>query len=206
MAQARTAVGTSILPLFVAVLLIPAVLGSKVTIFNDGDVSWHIAAGQWIIAHRAIPHTDPFSFTWAGKPWVPIEWLAEVLFASAYRLAGYSGVAAVVTAALMALNAIVFFNARRWTSPLLPIVLMDFVLVPTMLARPHLLAWPLIAGWTWLMLRARQQNRAPPLIAALLMSVWANLHGSFVMGLFIAAAFGLEAAIASPDRPRALRQ
>ena len=76
-------------------------LGSSKTIFNDGDVSWHIATGQWILDHRAIPHVDPFSFTWAGKPWVPIEWLAEVFYASAYRLAGYGGVAALVTAALM---------------------------------------------------------------------------------------------------------
>ena len=75
----RSAGPLAILPLFVAVLLIPAVLGSSKTIFNDGDVSWHIATGQWILDHRAIPHTDPFSFTWAGKPWVPIEWLAEVI-------------------------------------------------------------------------------------------------------------------------------
>ena len=82
------------LPLLVAVLLIPAVLGSSQTIFNDGDVSWHIATGQWILDHRAIPHTDPFSFTWAGKPWVPIEWLAEVHLRqrlSACRLCGRRG-------------------------------------------------------------------------------------------------------------------
>src|SRR6185437_12289983 len=90
--------GRSANALFVAVLLIPAVLGSSKTIFNDGDVSWHIATGQWILDHRAIPHADPFSFTWAGKPWVPIEWLSEVIYASAYRLAGYAGVAALVTA------------------------------------------------------------------------------------------------------------
>src|SRR3954454_4808244 len=76
------------LALLVAVLLIPAVLGSSQTIFNDGDVSWHIATGKWILDHSAIPHTDPFSFTWFGKPWVPIEWLAEVIYASAYRLCG----------------------------------------------------------------------------------------------------------------------
>jgi hypothetical protein len=56
------------------------------------------------------------------------------------------------------------------------------------------------------MLRARQQDRGPPLIAALLMTIWANLHGGFVFGLAIAGAFGLEAIIASPDRARALRQ
>ena len=197
----------SILPLLVAVLLIPAVLGSSLTIFNDGDVSWHIATGEWILDHRAIPHTDPFSFTWVGKPWVPIEWLSEVFYAGAYRLAGYSGVAALVTAALVALHAIVYLNAARWVRlALLPVVAMDFVIIPMLLARPHVLTWPLLAFWTWLLGRAREQDRAPPLVAALVMALWANLHGGFVFGLAIAAAFGLEALLASPDKLRALRQ
>jgi hypothetical protein len=199
--------GRSVIALFVAVLLIPAVLGSSKTIFNDGDVSWHIATGQWILAHHAIPHADPFSFTWAGKPWVPIEWLAEVIYASAYRVAGYGGVAAIVTAALIGLHAIVYLNANRSIrSALLPIIAMDFVLIPMLLARPHVLSWPLLAFWTWLMLRARERDQAPPLIAALLMSLWANLHGGFVFGLAIAAAFGLEALVDSADKARAFRQ
>ena len=204
---ARTDRGSSILPLFVAVLLIPAVLGSSKTIFNDGDVSWHIATGQWIMDHRAIPHVDPFSFTWAGKPWVPIEWLAELIYAFAYRLAGYAGVAALVTAALMALHAIVYFGAVRWVrAALLPIVLMDFTLIPMLLARPHVLSWPLLAWWVAIMMRAREEDRAPPLIAALLMSLWANLHGGFVFGLLIAAAFALEALVVSTDRRRAFSE
>ena len=195
--------------LVIAVLLIPAALGSSTTIFNDGDVSWHIATGQWVLDNRAIPRVDPFSFTWAGQPWVPIEWLAEVIMASAYRLAGYSGIAAIATAALMALHALVFFNATRFVRPwsaVGAIVAMDLVLIPMMLARPHLIAWALIAFWTGLMLRAREQGKAPPLAATLLMVVWANLHGSFVMGLLIAAAFGLEALLADPDRGKAFRQ
>lgn len=197
----------SVLPMFIAILLIPAMLGSSQTIFNDGDVSWHIATGQWILDHRAIPHTDPFSFTWAGKPWVPIEWLSEVLYASAYRLAGYGGVAALVTAALIGLHAVVYLNASRWMRmALLPIVAMDLVIIPMLSARPHVLTWPLLAVWTWLMIRAREQDRAPPLAAALLMTIWANLHGGYVFGLAIAAAFGLEALAASEDKARALRQ
>jgi len=76
--------GGSLITMMLAVVVIPAVLGSSKTIFGDGDVSWHIATGQWILAHHAIPHTDPFSFTWAGKPWVPIEWLAELIYGAAY--------------------------------------------------------------------------------------------------------------------------
>jgi hypothetical protein len=206
-AEAPNAGRPTILPLFVAVLLIPAVLGSSSMIFNDGDVSWHIATGRWILDHRAIPHTDPFSFTWGGKPWVPIEWLAEVIYASAYRLAGYGGVAALVTAALMALHAVVYLNASRYIrAALLPIVAMDFAIIPTMLARPHLLTWPLLAWWVWLLMRAREQDRAPPLVAALLMTPWANIHGGYVFGLAIAGAFGLEALVASEDKSHAFRQ
>jgi hypothetical protein len=193
----------------IGAILIPAVLGSSATIFNDGDVSWHLAAGQWILDHRTLPHTDPFSFTWAGQPWVPFEWLSEALLAGSYRLAGYSGVAALATAAIMTLHALVFLNAtrtiRQW--PAVGVIVgMDLVLLPMMLARPHLLAWVLVAFWTWLMLRVRQRDSAPPLAVALLMVVWANLHGSFVMGLLIAAAFGLEALLVSADRGRTLRQ
>jgi hypothetical protein len=128
------------------------------------------------------------------------------MYGAAYRFAGYGGVAAVVTAALMGLHAVIFVNARRWVSPLLPIVLMDFVLIPMALARPHVLTWPLLALWTWLMLRARERNRAPPLPAALIMTFWANLHGSFVFGLAIAGTFGIEALLASTDRRRAFSQ
>ena len=198
-----------LLPALVGVVQIPVVLGSAGPIFNDGDVSWHIATGRWILEHRAIPRTDPFSFTWAGQPWVPIEWLAEVLMAAVHGLAGYGGVAALVTAALIALHAVIFFHGARFVSPWVVVaglVAMDLVMIPTILARPHVLGWALIAVWTWLMLEARERDRAPPLAAALLMAVWANLHGSFALGLVIAAFFGLEAILPSTDRGRALRQ
>jgi nitrite reductase (NO-forming) len=77
MARQAAGQGRANLILLLVVLLIPAVLGSSQTIFNDGDVSWHIATGQWILDHRAIPVTDPFSFTWAGKPWVAFEFVAR---------------------------------------------------------------------------------------------------------------------------------
>lgn len=196
-----------LLPLLVGVLLLPGVLGSSKTIFNDGDVSWHIANGRWILAHHAIPTTDPFSFTWAGKPWVSMEWLSDISYATAFNVAGYSGVAALVTFAMMALNGVVFLNSNRWTRfPLMVLACMDVVLVPMMLARPHVLTWPIIAMWTWLLMRAREQDRAPPPAAALLMALWGNLHASFIMGLLIAGAFGIEAVIASADRKRAARQ
>ena len=49
-------------------------------VFIDGDTNWHVAAGRWILAHHLVPATDPFSFTFTGKPWVAHEWVRERLF------------------------------------------------------------------------------------------------------------------------------
>jgi hypothetical protein len=100
----------------------------------------------------------------------------------------------------MALHLILFLHLRRRTGPagvLLAFIAVDLVLVPFTLARPHLLAWPVLAGWTAMLLRARDERRPPPIYLALLMIVWTNLHGSFPLGLAVAAAIGLDAVIES---------
>jgi hypothetical protein len=53
-------------------------------------------------------------------------------------------------------------------------------------------------------MRARERHRAPPLAAALLMLVWANLHASFAFGLVMIPFFALEALIQERDRKWAL--
>ena len=195
--------------LLLAAVLLPVALGTSTVIFNDGDVSWHIATGRWIIEHGRIPAGAPLSFTAARQPWVPVEWLAELVLAISYDLAGYGGLSALVMLALVLLNLVVFVHGARFLRPVAIVAIigaMDVILKPMMFARPHLLAWPLLALWTMLMLHARDRERAPPLAAALLMLVWVNFHGSFVMGLAIAGAFGLEALIQSSDRSRVARQ
>ena len=182
------------------VLLLPFAFASSPTIFNDGDVSWHVAAGEWILDHRALPHTDPFSLTAFGRPWVPIEWPAELVYALAWRAAGHAGLAAVVAAALMALHAAVFFHLRRRASPIAiaaALLLMDAALATFTLARPHVLVWPVLAAWTALMARAAETGRPPPLWAALLLTMWTNLHGSFPLAAIVAAPLAFDALTAA---------
>ncbi len=184
----------------VYVLLLPPLLASTPGLFRDGDVSWHVAAGQWILKHGRVPDSDPFSHTMAGQPWVAHEWLAEIVNALAFDVAGYAGLAAVVTVALMALHLTVFLHLRSRVGPvamLLAFIAMDMILGKFLLARPHVLVWPLLAVWTSLLLNARDEGRPPPPALALLMLVWTNLHGSFALGLIVAAAIALDAVIAA---------
>src|SRR5579863_6676074 len=79
-------IGLPALAVFVVCLIAPS-------LFADGDTNWHVAAGRWMLAHGAVPRVDPFSYTFAGKPWLADEWGAEVLLALAYGAGGWSGVA-----------------------------------------------------------------------------------------------------------------
>jgi hypothetical protein len=180
------------------VLGLPLGFASAPRTFGDGDTSWHVAAGRWIIANGRIPTTDPFSFTAAGKPWVAMEWLADLIYAGAFRLAGYAGLVAVVAAALMALHLILFSYLRRRIGPIglaVTIIGMDIVASPFMLARPHVLVWPLLALWTILLARSAETGRPPPLWAALILTLWANLHGSFPIAVVIGGFLALDALV-----------
>ena len=187
-------------------LIIPFLLGSSTTLFEDGDVGWHIAAGQWMVEHRAIPFTDPFSYPAFGKPWIAHEWLSEVLMGVAYNVGGFAGVALLMSAALALLMTLIAAELRRWLdTPRMVLILAAvlIVLMPFLHARPMLLTWPLVAGWTLALMRARDHDEAPRLWLAVVMILWVNLHASFALGLLLAAAFALEALVTAEDKKRA---
>jgi hypothetical protein len=185
---------------FAVIWVIPIMLAALVSfapqILSDADTFWHIAAGRWMIAHGAVPATDPFSFTFAGQPWMAHEWLSEVLMAGAWLAAGWSGVMLLTGLAVGAVAALSGAWLLRWLSPLSSVAALAVGLAcvaPGMLARPHLLALPLLAFWTIELLKAREAGRAPGLCLALVMVLWANLHSSFIVGAGLAAALALEA-------------
>ena len=172
------------------------------TALRDGDTGWHLATGAWIVAHGRVPTTDPFSFTAAGRLWVAHEWLSELAMYASYRVAGWSGL---IGTAMATLFALVAYEIRRWLSPRASIVALLMLitgLLPSLLARPHILALPILAAWLIVLLHARERGRAPPFGFALLMLVWANAHGSFVFGLALVGVFALEALIAAAPSDR----
>ncbi|MGH6970743.1 MAG: hypothetical protein ACREEQ_03960, partial [Caulobacteraceae bacterium] len=184
------------------VWLLPAAIAAAasfaVAILNDGDTFWHLAAGRWMLAHRTVLSTDPFSYIFAGHPWTTQEWLSEVFMALAYRAAGWAGVMLLTGLAVGALAAAMSAWLLRWLSPLAALVALALgfgLVAPSLLARPHLLALPLLAIWTCGLLDARARRSAPAPALILLMALWANMHSSFIVALGLAAAFGLEAAL-----------
>lgn len=195
-------------PLLIAVFLYSFVLFLGNRLLGDPDTFFHIAAGDWIWEHRSVPITDPFSFTMPSAPWVAHEWVAELLLAGAFNALGWVGVLALTAAAITA----TYFVLARFLGSILPVAAMllgiasSFLLAsPRFLARPHVLSMPILVAWTISLERSRMTGRPPSYFLLPLMTLWANLHGSFVIGLALLGIYGIDAVIATPDWHRRRR-
>jgi hypothetical protein len=176
------------------IFLLLLLLGDR--LLNDADTYWQIALGNWMLAQHAVPHADTFTFTLAGTHWISSQWLAQLLFAEAYGLAGWAGVVVLAAAAIaLAFGLLTRFLLERLAlSPALVLTGAAFVLAaPHMVARPHALALPVMVAWAAGLVRALDARRPPSFLLLLLLLLWANLHGSFTFGLALLAPVALEA-------------
>ena len=175
----------------------------------DGDTLWHIATGDWMIAHHQIVRADPFSYSVPGHPWTNLEYLSELVMAPIYGAGGWSGIHIGFGLALGAATWILGSELSRKLPPLSCAAALFLALACTTqswLARPHLLALPILALWTVQLIRAREAGKAPPLWLLPVMTLWSNLHGSFLFGLALLAPFALEAVLETgADRIKAIR-
>ncbi len=73
--------------LFLALWLI-LLAGGRSRFFQDPGTFWHTIVGQQILETGRFPDTDSFTFTFAGQPWIPHQWLGECLMALVHRLDG----------------------------------------------------------------------------------------------------------------------
>lgn len=162
----------------------------------DADTYLHVAIGDWIRQHGEVPLTDPFTYTFAGKPWIPHEWLAGLAMSYVYTLGGWYGIC-VLTIGSLALTLVImaWFMSRHL--PAIYVFLLIFVasdgLESHLLARPHVFVWPLMALWVSLLLIRSESARNPPYWMLPLLVLWANLHGSFVLALAFIPPLAIEA-------------
>jgi hypothetical protein len=160
---------------------------------SDPDVWWHLRTGE-LILDKGLVSQDPWSFA-SDNAWQLHEWLSEVIMYSAFSMAGYPGVVALVSGTVAAFAGVLAVTCRRvavpivaWTTALLACI----ATVPGMGARPQLASWLLLAVTAPYMRSCIQDRRLPWLLLPIIW-VWANLHGLWVtaLALFAALVFGL---------------
>ena len=183
------------LPVFVGASLFVLMMLAAQRLLNDPDIYWHVTVGNWIAAHRALPHRDAFSLTMAGKPWIAKEWLSQLIFAAVFGAGGWAGIAVAAAAAISLTFALLarFLSRELSTIPALMLTMMALLLAaPHLVARPHVLAMPFLLAWAGGLIAAADRGRAPSLLLLPVMALWANLHAGFTFGLALVLPLAIE--------------
>jgi hypothetical protein len=163
---------------------------------QDPDFFWHITAGKLIAQTGQVPSTDPFSFTWFGKPWTPHEWLSEVIIYQLVTSLGRIGaliVFGLFPAAIFAVLAAALTRevGARVLSLALPFSVGAFVLIGYVTLRPQAVSWLLLSILIWALLAARPEKPRHLLLLIPFFVLWANLHGVYVIGLGVLGLYAL---------------
>lgn len=194
-AAPRLALGDWLAPALGAAVFAAALLKGSAVI-GDPDIQWHIEAGRWIAAHAAAPDRDVFSHTLPGARWHAHEWLSELLFWLSFRAGGWAGVVVTAAAAAGLGFALLAAALQRHLQPRHVVLLSAAAFAVAsqhLLARPHILTWPLLVLWVAALCAAAERRRPPHPAWLLVLALWANLHGGYVFGLALAGLFAAEA-------------
>jgi hypothetical protein len=198
--------------LFVVLLGVLAFTNLSVRLLGDAGIGWHIRTGQIILATHAIPHVDPFSSSMSGHPWFAWEWLYDVLVGWLESASGLNGVV-LLTALIIAMVFSWTFRLllHRGTNIAVALILVLLAASASMihfLARPHVVSWSFTVAWFWI-LESSEDNRtdskanfsatlaikrARLCLLPLIMLVWVNVHGGFLLGFALLAIYWVSAA------------
>lgn len=166
---------------------------------SDGDPCMHWRVGEWMLEHRQIIRTDVFSHTRFGQPIVSKEWLAEIIFALAGRLAGLYGLAVAAALVIATTFALLHRQLLREGNDLLVattvVLLAAWAASTHWLARPHVFSFLMVLLWNDA-LRRYERDRRPLRLAVtlgLLTLFWVNLHGAYLAGVIVLGAYWLGA-------------
>ena len=156
------------------------------------DYWWYLRVGHDTLVSGAVPHLESMTFTRTGTPVDYQSWGAAVLFWLVYHLGGLSLTVLLRGVLLAATYILVWATAHRAGAGRLGASLVLLVAVLSSSnnwsVRPQLLAYPLFALALFILYRWHKGEKKAVYWLPLIMLVWINLHGSFVLLILLAGA------------------
>lgn len=171
----------------------------------DPDELGHLAIGRTIAQTGGVPATDPLTFSDPGARWSNPEWFGDLVLYLIHAGAGETGLqlfklGLICLGWLLLLRLARRHGAEAWlTVAFLLLALLSTTHHFTLRNRIHLY-W-LIPLYALLLERARADRQWRWLLALLpLGALWANLHGSFILGWVVIGAALAQALVSRRDK------
>jgi hypothetical protein len=156
----------------------------------DGDVWWHIRAGEEVLRGGTVPRVDTWSIVGEGRPWTSQDWLANVILAIGENAGPWGQTAlSFLFGALTVLAFWILWRAialRRpeigWASRIVWLSIGLALAGPVMGVRVQVLDLLMATAVIWVLWRYLTDPRPRWLLALPLIAVlWANLHAGWLL-------------------------
>jgi hypothetical protein len=175
-------------PRLMTLVLLLCLFVMAVRPITDPDFWWHLRTGQYIWETTSIPRQDIYSYTLPEQPWITHEWLTEVALYAVYAVSGQAGL--ILLFALVIAGSFALLYLRCSGRPYLAsfvVVLAAITSAVTWGVRPQMLSLLLSSVFLYILYLYRHGHKRLMWLMPPLMVLWANLHGSFLLGLVLPA-------------------
>jgi tetratricopeptide (TPR) repeat protein len=152
------------------------------------DIWWHLKTGEWILHNHSIPHTDPFSYTFAGHDWLDFEWLFQVIIYPIYSTLGPSGLIVFKTLVIAVLVFFLYKNihllsgGKGWIVAFFLVVGLN-VMSQRFMVRPQIVFLLLLCLYFYILNLYSIKGKNYLYLLPILQILWVNIHGSFLLGI-----------------------
>jgi len=159
------------------------------------DLGWHLAAGDLIRDRGNIPFQDPWSFTLADKQWYNLSWLWDVIASVLFQYTSFSGLTLFVVACgavIVGYLTSICLSSGASAVAVCISVFSACLLYPSFATPPniYLAASPNTATMLFCVIFYGEcLKRTRCFLLPVMMVLWANLHGGFVLGFLIVGIF-----------------
>ena len=174
--------------IFVSLLFVLA-FNSGQGLLADGDTGYHIRTGELILRTWQVPTQDPYSFHYPPLDWTAHEWLAEIIMSVVFNLFGLTGVVLFFALVLALIHWFLYRSLRSRSDDILLCVAVTLLATAASsthwLARPHAFSLLFTLIWCHFLDRFQYKSQNTLVYLPLLMVLWVNLHGGFIIGLVL---------------------
>lgn len=158
--------------------------------------SWLALVGGREVARGGPPSVDTLTTWTQGRRWIDQQWLAQWVLHGAWRLGGLRGLGLLHAMTVLGAYALALAGARRrGAAPGTTAMIGALGAIPYLLVagniRPQGFALVLWAAVLWLTASHDRQRTGRVLWTLPLLVLWANLHGSVVLGVGLVVLVGL---------------
>ena len=178
-------------------VLLAVVLCGSIFVFDSGsiadpDIWWHLRNAEvWVQTHSVV-HRDFYSFTTTGSRWINEAWLSELPYYFGWRWLGIRGLYLVmlleIEAILLGVFGLAYLRCNNVKAAFLASWLAVWLATVSFGPRTLLAGWICLVAELYILTLFKQgKDRSwmlPPLFA-----LWANLHGSWLIGMVLFGIF-----------------